>query len=118
MNKVQVIAEAGVNHNGDPATAQKLIEAAAKAGADTIKFQTFQAASLATETAPVATYQSRGKETLETQREMLQALELPDEAFGELKQYASELGIGFLSSPFDKSSLDFLIEDLGMETLR
>src|SRR5581483_12256905 len=74
-----VIAEAGVNHNGDPAMARRLIEAAARAGADLVKFQTFDAQRLATAQALKAQYQARTTDAAESQRSMLKRLELPQE---------------------------------------
>lgn len=113
---VLVIAEAGVNHNGDLATAKKLIDAAASAGADAVKFQAFRSDKLVTRDAPKALYQvhetGRG-----SQLDMLKALELSGEQFRALFQHAKEAGIPFLASPFDADSLAMLV-DLGVEALK
>lgn len=104
-----VIAEAGVNHNGDLALACRLIDAAAEAGADAVKFQTFTADALVTAEAPKARYQNRT--TGEgTQLEMLRALELSAGAHRDLKKYAEERGLIFASTPFDMASVDLLDE--------
>lgn len=103
-----LIAEAGVNHNGDIAIARELIAAAADAGADYVKFQTFHASDLATAAASKAVYQNEGMPGVKNQLEMLKNLELPDEAFVSLKDYADKIGIGFLSSPFDLASIRLL----------
>lgn len=111
---VFVIAEAGVNHNGDPALALELVRAAAAAGADAVKFQTFRAADLVTATARKAAYQAANTGTDSGQREMLQKLELPDADLRRLKDEAERLGLVFLSSPFDDESAD-LLAGLGVE---
>lgn len=104
-----IIAEAGVNHNGDIKLAKKLIEVAKKAGADAVKFQTFKAESIVVKDAQKAEYQ---KETTGegSQYEMIKSLELSKEEFGELAEYARKKDIMFLSSPFDKESVDLLHE--------
>lgn len=105
-----VIAEAGVNHNGDVALAHALIDAAAAANADAVKFQTFDPALLVADFAPKAAYQIAKAEPSETQREMLDALALPHAVFRELAAHAQERGILFLSTPFDQRSAEFLSE--------
>lgn len=110
---VVVIAEAGVNHNGDIRLAKKLIEAAKWAGADYVKFQTFISENLVSSVAEKADYQKKASSNHnneESQLEMLKQLELSKEDFVELKKYCGELGIGFLSTPFDLESIDFLKE--------
>ncbi len=103
------IAEAGVNHNGKVDLAHKLIDAALKSGADAIKFQTFKAEALVSPQALKAAYQKEA--TGEgSQFSMLKALELPIEAWRELKQHCDEVGIFFLSTPFDERSCDLLVE--------
>jgi N-acetylneuraminate synthase len=108
-----VIAEAGVNHNGDLALARRLVEEAAAAGADAVKFQTFTAERLVTRTAPKALYQHAGTEAGESQYDMLRRLELSEAAHRELMDLASSLGLEFLSTPFDEASAD-LLEQLGV----
>lgn len=101
--RVFVIAEAGVNHNGDPALARELVRAAADAGADAVKFQTFDPDALVATGTRTAAYQQDAT-GLDDQREMLRALVLPPEAVEDLARYSSELGIEFLSTPFDAGS--------------
>ena len=108
-----IIAEAGVNHNGDPDTAKKLVEAAVDAGADAVKFQTFQADKVVSFKAPKAEYQLQATDTGESQFEMLRKLELSREVHYELQSYCSERNIMFLSTPFDEESVDFL-DSLGI----
>lgn len=105
---VFVIAEAGVNHNGDMALAKKLIDAAADAGADAVKFQTFTPEELVSDIAPQADYQvaNTGKE--ESQMSMLRNLVLPHKEHSALKKYAEEKGLIFLSTPFSIPDADFL----------
>ena len=110
MNKVYVIAEAGVNHNGDISLAKRMIIEAKQAGADAVKFQTFVAKNLVSFLAPKADYQKQATGTAETQLEMLQKLELSFNQFVELSRYAQEVEIDFLSTPFDLDSIDFLME--------
>lgn len=105
---VLIIAEAGVNHNGDRDMAFALINAASRAGADAVKFQTFNAERLAAMTAPKAAYQNRTTDATESQLDMLKKLELPVEWHAELQQHAKNAGIQFISTAFDLSSLAFL----------
>jgi N,N'-diacetyllegionaminate synthase len=105
---VFIIAEAGVNHNGNRALAYQLIEAAAQAGVDAVKFQTFKAERLVSRLAPKAEYQRQTTDPAESQFDMLRKLELPWEWHGELQARARELGLQFLSTPFDFESADFL----------
>jgi len=106
-NKCFIIAEAGVNHNGDINIAKKLVDKAKEAGVDAIKFQTFRAENLVTKEAPKAEYQ---KETTGdgSQFEMLKKLELSLEDHIILKKYCEEKGIMFISTPFDYESVDLL----------
>lgn len=106
--RVFIIAEAGVNHNGDIQLAKKLIDVASDAGADAVKFQTFKAELLVTDTAPQAAYQTRNIGKEESQFEMLKRLELPREWHAPLQAYAKEKGILFLSTPFHEDDADFL----------
>jgi len=104
-----IIAEAGVNHNGDMAMARRLVDAAAEAGADLVKFQTFSAKSLVSAKAAKAEYQNRNEAgNPETQQSMLQRLELSREAHYDLLSHCADRGIGFFSTAFDFDSLDFL----------
>ncbi len=107
MNKVYIIAEAGVNHNGSFELACKLVDAAKDAGADCIKFQTFKARNLVSHYAEKADYQ---KDTTGggSQADMLKKLELSYGEFLELKNYCDKVGICFLSTPFDFESIGFL----------
>ncbi|HKO60670.1 MAG TPA: N-acetylneuraminate synthase [Pyrinomonadaceae bacterium] len=105
-----IIAEAGVNHNGDMQNAKQLVDAAVLAGADAVKFQTFVAESLVSSLAPKARYQLSTTDDSESQLEMLKRLELTPEAHREIKDYCRETGILFLSTPFDEDSVDLLIE--------
>ncbi len=112
-----VIAEAGVNHNGDLATAMRMVEVAAQSGADAVKFQTFDSDALATAAAPKAEYQVRTTGGSESQRDMLRRLQLSAAAHRELKSHADRQGIIFLSSPFDDASVDLLL-DLGVPAFK
>lgn len=103
-----IIAEAGVNHNGSLDLAKQLIDAAAHAGADAVKFQTFHADSVVTITAGKADYQKQTTSSDESQYEMIRNLELADDAFRELSAHAEKRGIIFLSTPFDEESVDLL----------
>lgn len=105
-----IIAEAGVNHNGDIGLAKRLIAAAAAAGADLVKFQTFSAKNLVSSSAPKAEYQKKTTEISETQLEMIQKLELSREDHAVLIQECSAHGIGFFSTAFDFQSFDLLME--------
>jgi N,N'-diacetyllegionaminate synthase len=108
-NKVIIIAEAGVNHNGDFENAKNLILAAANAGADYVKFQTFKADKLVSKDAKKAEYQKANlKEDGDTQYDMLKKLEMSEAWHYELIKYANECGIKFLSTGFDEDSIDFL----------
>ena len=103
-----IIAEAGVNHNGDIGTAELLVEAASAAGADAVKFQTFRAASLVSRNAPKAQYQTESGDREESHLEMLHRLELSHDDHRHLSTYAAQQGILFLSTPFDEASADLL----------
>ena len=107
-NKVLIIAEAGVNHNGSLKKAIKLIDIAAKVGADVVKFQTFKADSLVTRYAPKAKYQISKKIPKETQYQMLKKLELKREYHSLLIKHAKKRNIEFLSSGFDVDDINFL----------
>ena len=110
MNKdVIIIAEAGVNHNGELQLAKKLIEEAALSGADYVKFQTFKAQNVVTKSATKAMYQSKNTDDHDdSQFNMLKKLEIPFDWHKKLIAHASSFGIKFLSTGFDKESIDFL----------
>jgi N-acetylneuraminate synthase len=114
---VFVIAEAGVNHNGDLKLARALIDVAVEAGADAVKFQTFQADRLATPNAPKADYQLQTTGDAESQFDMLRRLELSPDAHRELQSYCHERGIIFLSTPFDDVAVD-LLDELGVPAFK
>lgn len=108
MKKVYIIAEIGVNHNGDINIAKKMIDKAVESGVDAVKFQTFKAENLVTYNAKQAEYQIKNLNKQTSQYEMLKKLELTYEEFKELKIYCDNKNIDFLSSPFDLESIDFL----------
>lgn len=110
--KTIIIAEAGVNHNGDIDLAKKLVGEAAAAGADLVKFQTFLAKKIVSSTAPKAEYQKLTTDSGESQFEMIQKLELSRESHEVLIEECRRQGIGFFSTAFDPESFDMLL-DLG-----
>ncbi|WP_298623592.1 N-acetylneuraminate synthase [uncultured Legionella sp.] len=112
-----VIAEAGVNHNGDIQLAKELVHAAKEAGADAVKFQTFKADTIVTKAAEKAEYQKNNASNSSTQHEMLKNLELSEEAHYQLSDLAAALGIEFMSTGFDEGTIDFLIA-LGVKRLK
>lgn len=114
MNKVIIIAEAGVNHNGDIQIAKKLIDAAADAGVDYVKFQTFKADKLVTKSASRANYQDSNTGDKDSQHEMLKKLEISEEMHQDLIHYCESKNIRFLSTAFDMESLAFL-KTLGLK---
>ena len=113
-NRVLIIAEAGVNHNGNMELAKQLIEAAAAAGADLVKFQTFNADRLVTQLAQKAQYQTRTTGSQESQLEMLRRLELTEAMHKELMAHCKTCNIGFFSTGFDIKSIDLLL-NLGLD---
>ncbi len=116
--KITLIAEAGVNHNGDLGKALALVDAAADAGADLIKFQTFSAKAMVTKSAALADYQAHQIGAGKSQLEMLLELELDEAAHHTLIERCVTRGIGFLSTPFDLASLDLLSNVLGQRLLK
>lgn len=108
MAKVLIIAEAGVNHNGDINLARELVDKAKEAGAEIIKFQTFKLDSIVSKFAEMADYQKDNIGIVESQKEMLKKITLPYEAFLELYKYCNKKEIQFLSTPFDIGSIHFL----------
>jgi N,N'-diacetyllegionaminate synthase len=117
FSKVFIIAEAGINHNGSIDLAKKLIDVASNAGANAVKFQTFKAENLATQSAQKAIYQKKTTDIEESQFDMLKKLELSIEMHKELISYCSNKKIIFLSSPFDNESID-LLDHLGLEIFK
>jgi N-acetylneuraminate synthase/N,N'-diacetyllegionaminate synthase len=115
MNKVIIIAEAGVNHNGDIELAYKLIDLAAESGADYVKFQLFNASKLVSAKAPKAEYQMKNEgDDDSSQLQMLEKLALTHHDFRQLADYCKKKGIGFLSTGFDEESV-LLIDSLGVD---
>jgi N,N'-diacetyllegionaminate synthase len=117
MNKVFIIAEAGVNHNGSIKLAKELVEIAKVAGADAVKFQTFKAQNVVTKTAKKASYQIKSNTDLESQFDMIKKLELTEDEHIELFNYCKLLNIEFMSTPFDMESIDFL-SNLGINKIK
>jgi N-acetylneuraminate synthase len=113
-----IIAEAGVNHNGSLEMAKKLIEVAAEAGADAVKFQTFKADKLVSCSAPKAEYQTKTTDVAESQFEMLRQLELDEAAHEALIEHCKVCSIEFLSTPFDTDSVDLLAERFNLSYLK
>ncbi|RDV16121.1 N-acetylneuraminate synthase [Pontibacter diazotrophicus] len=116
MSKTIIIAEAGVNHNGDMALAKQLINVAAEAGADYVKFQTFKADKLVSKSAKQAEYQVKNQagQSDDSQYGMLKRLELSEQHHYELQEYANQKGIKFLSTGFEHDSINFL-DELGLD---
>jgi N-acetylneuraminate synthase len=112
-----IIAEAGVNHDGDVSQALGLIDIAAAAGADAVKFQTFSADRLVTRDAAKASYQERTTDRAESQHAMLRRLELSDDVHRQLQAHAVARGITFISTPFDETAADFL-QGLGVPVFK
>lgn len=117
-NKIYVIAEAGVNHNGSIKIALKLVDKAVYAGADAIKFQTFKAKNIASKNSKKAKYQERTTSKSETQFEMLKKLELKKEDYKKLKNYCKLKKIEFITTSFDHESLDFIVNHLKVKKLK
>lgn len=117
LQRVYVIAEAGVNHNGSLALAFELVEAAARAGADAVKFQTFDSAALVSANAEKAAYQKKATGADESQLEMIRRLELSEADHTALIERCRQRGIDFLSAPFDLASIA-LLGRLGLTTLK
>jgi N-acetylneuraminate synthase len=118
LDRCTIVAEAGVNHNGSLDKALKLVQAAADARADYIKFQTFDAEQLASADAPRAAYQIHNLQTDGSQLDMLRALQLTREEHRALVKHCEACGIRFLSTPFDEGSLRFLVDECGIERIK
>lgn len=117
MTHTFIIAEAGVNHNGSLELAKKLIDVASEAGADAVKFQTFQAKNLVSKNAQKADYQKQTTDQNESQFEMIKKLELSEAMHHELIAYCQQKNIMFLSTPFDHDSIE-LLNKLGLEIFK
>ena len=116
MENLELIAEIGVNHNGDVNVAKKLFDEAKNSGFDTVKVQMYEADELVTRNAPLASYQS--KTGYNSQYEMLAELSLGRSEIKELQEHANNVGIGFLVTPFGISSLNYLVNDLGASRIK
>ena len=115
--KTLIIAEAGVNHNGDLGLAKQLIDVAAESEADLVKFQTLCADQMVTSNAAKAKYQLSTTDNSESQHEMLSKLELSENDHKELISYSNKIGIGFFSTGFDISSINLLMK-LGQDIFK
>jgi len=118
IDKIYIIAEAGVNHNGSLDQAVRLVDVAAESGADAVKFQTFKADKLVSREAPKAQYQIENTGEHETQHEMIRKLELDEAAHLHLQQHCIKKGIQFLSTPFDLESLDMLVSRFDLPVIK
>jgi N-acetylneuraminate synthase/N,N'-diacetyllegionaminate synthase len=116
-SKTYIIAEVGVNHNGDVSIAKDLIRKAKESGADCVKFQTFKASQIVTKASPKAKYQLKVTDSKESQFEMLKKLELDFDAYLDLIKYCKEIEIDFLSTPYNIEDLNFL-ENLGVSSYK
>lgn len=117
-NSTFIIAEAGVNHNGDLELAKQLVDAAASAKADAVKFQTFRAEHLVSHNTPKAEYQMHTTDSTESHFDMIRNLELPEFYHEELIKYSKSKGIMFLSTPFDMFSLNLLTKNFDLQTIK
>ncbi|MBF0189992.1 MAG: N-acetylneuraminate synthase [Magnetococcales bacterium] len=118
LSPITVIAEAGVNHNGQLDLALRLVDAAADAGANAVKFQTFRAEELVSRHAPKAEYQRQRTDPDASQLAMIRQLELDHRSHVHLQAHCLKRGIEFLSTPFDATSLDFLVGPMKLDTLK
>ena len=117
-NRVFIIAEAGVNHNGSLSTAKKMVKVAKECGADAIKFQSFSADEITCTDTMRAKYQAISDDSLESQHAMLKKLELSKNSFSKLNNLCKEYQIEFMSTPFDIINAKYLIEELKMEKIK
>jgi N-acetylneuraminate synthase len=113
-----VIAEVGVNHNGDPALARHMVDVAREAGADVVKFQAFRSEKEISRYAAKAPYQQETNSSAGNQLEMCKALELDGAALRGLKDYCAGIGMPFLCSVFDDASVDLLVDELNVASLK
>lgn len=118
LSRTTIIAEAGVNHNGSRDLALRLVDAAADAQADIVKFQIFRAAALAAAAAPKAEYQMQTTGSGQSQLEMLRSLELDEADFHAIQQHCRACNIHFLATPFDEQSLDDLVNKYDVEAIK
>jgi N-acetylneuraminate synthase len=118
MSETFIIAEAGVNHNGEIDLALRLVDAAVDAGVDAVKFQAFSPEHLVTANAAKAAYQERNDPSSGSQLDMLRGLRLSTKEFHTLRNHCRAQGIAFLCTPFDQPSLEFLTGDLGVDRLK
>lgn len=118
MNKVFIIAEAGVNHNGRIELAYKLVDAAKEAGVDAVKFQIFKSKKLISKSTKMADYQKENLKENISQLDMVKKLELSYEDFIKINEYCKEKEIMFMATPFDNDSLDFLVDILKVDVLK
>ena len=116
MRKSKIIAEAGVNHNGKIENALRLVRIAKNANADFVKFQIFKSDLLAITNAPLAKYQKNPE--INNQKKLLEKLELSFDNFKKIKKYCDKIKIDFLCTPFDSNSLNFLVKDLKLNTIK
>jgi N-acetylneuraminate synthase len=116
--RTSIIAEAGVNHNGSLELARKLVDAAARAGADFVKFQTFNSSAVLTSRAEKANYQKATTDAHQNQIEMVRKLELSKDDHFELSEHSKKQGIALVSTPFDAASADFLVKDLKVDFVK
>lgn len=117
QNKTYIIAEVGVNHNGDLGLAKKMVDKAKESGADCVKFQTFKASQIVTKKSPKAKYQLNVTDKSESQYEMLKKLELDFHSFMELMDYCKDKEVDFLSTPYNLEDIEFL-EKLGVKSYK
>ncbi|XQW85822.1 N-acetylneuraminate synthase [Thalassotalea piscium] len=113
-----IIAEAGVNHNGNIQLAYQLVDVAVEAGVDIVKFQTFKADNLVTQYAEQAQYQEHNTQKKQSQYQLLKQLELPYESHLAIKKYCDQKGIEYLSTAFDQESLDYLVDVMQLTRLK
>ena len=112
-----IIAEVGVNHNGNMKNAMELIKVAQKCGVNCVKFQTFRAEQIVIQSAPKADYQLRSTNPQETQLDMLKKLELSNDDYNKLFEFCNQLGITFISTPYSEEDVDFL-DELGVPAFK